>query len=92
MQYRSVKGYSGWGQVGILLAFLGAGFILAGVVQFIIGMQLVPKGLPLDKMGEEMLNAMLKPENVGFARLSQVLSTFCLFFLPAVAYMLICHG
>ncbi len=92
MQYRSVKGFTGWGQIGILLAFLGAGVILTGVVQYIIGMQLIPKGLPMEKMGEEMLKAMLKPENVGYARLSQVLSTFCLFFLPAVAYMIICHG
>jgi len=92
MQYRSVKGFTGWGQLGILLAFLGAGFILTGGIQYIIGLQLIPKALPMEKMGEEMLKAMLKPENVGYARLSQVLSTLCLFFIPAVAYMILCHG
>ncbi|MEO7306504.1 MAG: CPBP family intramembrane glutamic endopeptidase [Ferruginibacter sp.] len=92
MQYRSVKGFTGWGQLGILFAFLGAGFILAGVIQYFIGLQMIPKGVPMEKMGEEMLKAMMLPENVGYARLSQVLSTLCLFFIPAVAWMFVCHG
>jgi membrane protease YdiL (CAAX protease family) len=92
MQYRSVKGFTGWGQLGILLAFLGAGFILTGAIQYIIGLQLIPPAVPMEKMGEEMLKAMMRPENVGYARLSQVLSTLCLFFIPAVAFMILCHG
>jgi membrane protease YdiL (CAAX protease family) len=43
-------------------------------------------------MAEAMVNSMLLPENVGAARLSQVLGTFFLFFVPAVLFMLICHG
>jgi membrane protease YdiL (CAAX protease family) len=92
MNYRSVKGMTGWGQLGILLVFLGAGFILAAGVQVIIGWQLIPSGLPPDKMAEAMVNAMLLPENVGAARLSQVLGTLFLFFIPAVLWMLVCHG
>jgi len=92
MQYRSVKGFTGWAQLGILLIFLGAGFILAAGVQLLIGFQLVPSGLPPDKMAEAMINAMTLPENVGAARLSQVLGTFFLFFTPAILFMLVCHG
>ena len=92
MNYRSVKGFTGWGQLGILLIFLGAGFVLAGGVQLLIGFQLIPAGLPPDKMAEAMINSMLLPENVGAARLSQVLGTFFLFFIPSVLFMLVCHG
>ena len=92
MQYRSVKGFTGAGQLGFLLIFLGAGFLLAAGVQFIIGLQLVPSGVPLEKMGDEMLKAMMKRENVGYTRLSQVLGTFCLLFIPAVLFLIVCHG
>ena len=92
MNYRSVKGFTGWAQLGILLIFLGAGFVLAGGVQLLIGFQLIPAGLPPGKMAEAMMNSMLLPENVGAARLSQVLGTFFLFFIPAVLFMLVCHG
>ncbi len=92
MEYRSVKGYTGWGQLGILLVFLGAGFILAAGVQLIIGFQLIPSTLPPDKMGDAMIKAMMLPENVTAARLSQVLGTFCLLFLPALFFQVICHG
>ncbi len=92
MNYRSVKGMTGWGQLGILLIFLGAGLVLAGGVQLLIGYQLIPAGLPPDKMAEAMINSLLLPENVGAARLSQVLGTFFLFFIPAVLWMLVCHG
>lgn len=92
MHYKSVKGFSGWGQLGILLVFTALGIVIAALVQFLIGMQLVPSGMPVSKMGEEMIKAMMKPENVNYARLSQVLGTFFLFFVPAVLYLLICHG
>ena len=92
MQYRSIKGFTGWGQLGFLFIFLGAGFLLAAGAQFLIGLQLMPPGVPLDKMGNEMLKAMMKPENVGYTRLSQVLGTFFLLFLPAILYLIVCHG
>lgn len=92
MQYRSVRGFTGWGQVGMLLVFFGLGFILAAGVQLLIGLQLVPAGLPPAKMGQEILTAMMKPENTFYARLSQVLGTFCLLFIPSVFYLFVCHG
>lgn len=92
MEYRSVKGFTGWGQLGILLVFLGAGFILAALAQLVIVMQILPAGISMTNMGDEMMKAMMKPENVGYARLSQVLGTFFLLFLPSVLYMIVCHG
>lgn len=92
MQYRSVKGFTGWAQLGILLIFLGAGIVLAGGVQLAIGYQLIPAGLPPDKMASAMVEALLKPENVVAARLSQITGTFFLFFMPPVLYLLLCHG
>ncbi len=92
MEYRSIKGFTGLGQLGILMAFLGLGFILTAGVQYIIGLQLIPSGLPVDKMADAMIKAMMQPENVTAARLAQVLGTFCLMFIPTVLYMLVCHG
>jgi uncharacterized protein len=92
MGYRSVKGFTGLGQLGILLAFLGAGFILAALVQLGIGMMIIPSGLTAEQMADEMIKAMLLPENVTYARISQVAGTFFLFFLPPVMYLLVCHG
>ena len=92
MQYRSIKGISGLGQLGILFAFFGLGFILAGLMQLLIGALIVPAGTPFNNIADEMLKAMLKPENVFYARLAQVIGTFFLLFFPSVLYLLICHG
>jgi len=92
MQYRSIKGYSGWGQLGILLIFLGLGFILVGAIQFLIGLQVIPAGVPVNKMGEAMVKALSMPEHVNLARLAQVLSSFALFFVPVVLYQIVCYG
>jgi len=92
MEYRSVKGLTGAAQLGILLIFLGGGFLLAGAVQILIGMQLIPSGLPVDKMAEAILKAMMDPANITYARLSQVLGTFCLLFIPALFFLIVCHG
>jgi len=92
MAYNSVKGYSGLGQLGMLLLFLGVGFILAAVVQLMIGFQIMPAGTPLDKMDEVLMDSMLKPENLGWARLAQVLGTFFLLFVPAWLFNRVVHG
>jgi len=92
MQYRSVKGISGWGQLGILFAFTGLGFLLAAVVQFAIVMPLMPSGMPTSKMADEMMKTLMRPENVGRARLAQVFGTFFLLFVPAALYLIVCHG
>lgn len=92
VQYRSVKGFTGWGQLGILFAFTGLGFILAGLVQLGIGLYLIPAHVPDGQKGDEILKAMLRPENVGYARLVQVLGTFFLMFIPPLLFLLVCHG
>ncbi|MEO7264858.1 MAG: CPBP family intramembrane glutamic endopeptidase [Ferruginibacter sp.] len=92
MQYNSVKGFSPLGQLGILILFLGLGFLLAAGVQLAIGMQMVPEGTPLTKMGDVLMKAMMDPKNIFMARLSQVLGTFFLFCLPALLYAFVVHG
>lgn len=92
MEYRSVKGFTGWGQLGIFLVFLGAGLILTAGIQLIIAYQLIPSGLSTDKMGEAMIKALTLPENVNSARLAQVLGQFAILFLPAVLFMFVCYG
>ena len=86
MEYTSAKGYSGWGQAGMLLAFLGGGFLLAAVVQLVIYMQILPgRG---DIMNPTVfMEAIKDPANVNANRLAQVLGTFCLMCLPAVAFL-----
>lgn len=92
MPYKSIKGFSGWAQMGILLVFLALGFMLVMIVQYVIIMQLMPSGIPLEKSGQAMVEAMLKPENINYARLMQVLGTFCMLFVPAMLYLWVCHG
>lgn len=92
MQYKTVKGFSGAGALGMLLVFLGLGFILAGGAQLIIGMKMVPEGTPMEKIGDVLMESMLDPKNVGLARLSQVLGTLFLLFVPAALYSLVVNG
>ncbi len=92
MQYKSIKGFTGGAQLGMLFVFLGLGFVLAGAVQLFIGMKMVPAGTPLTELGDKLLKAMMAPENIGLARLSQVLGTFALLFIPTVLYSLLVNG
>jgi membrane protease YdiL (CAAX protease family) len=48
--------------------------------------------MPFDKTLEAIIKAFTKPENINASRLAQVLGTFCIFFLPAVLFLLVCHG
>ena len=91
MVYRSVKGYTGWAQVGFLCVFLAAGILLAGAIQYLIIKQIMPTAAKLTD-SDAIMKAMLAPENVNFARWNQVLSTFSLLFLPAIALSFICNG
>ncbi len=76
MEYKSIKGFTGFGQLGLLIGFVGAGFILMAValVPFLAG------------------TADLKQVDVNTLRISQVIGTFFLFCVPAVAYSLIANG
>lgn len=92
MQYKSVKGFSGFGQLGILLICIGLGFILAAGAQLLIGFQVVPKGTALTDMGDAMIKALMEPRNVGYARFAQVMGTFLLLFVPSILYSWITNG
>src|SRR6478672_12464185 len=92
MQYRSPKGYSGWGSLGMLTAFFFGGFIITGIVQLIIGFKMVPEGTGLGNMTTELLKAMENPANVGLLRLMQVLGTLFMLCLPALAYNRVVNG
>jgi len=90
MQFRSPKGYTVTGQLGFLLLFTGLGFIVAGLVQMLMLMPLLPKGgLP----ETQQIEAILKdPAHVNLIRWMQVISTFFLFCLPALLFSLLCNG
>lgn len=92
MQFKTVKGFSGAGAMGMLLVFFGLGFLLAGGLQLIVGMQMVPEGTPFEKLGDAIVKAMQDPRNVGLARLNQVLGSLCMLFVPAVLYSLVVNG
>ena len=92
MQYKSVKGYTPLAQLGILLAFLVVGFILAAVAQLIISVKMLPADVPQKDLENAIIKAMLDPKNVGLARLAQVLGTFFLLFIPAVLYSWVTNG
>ena len=91
MEYKSVKGFGGWAQMGFLCAFLGLGFILAGGVQVLLSMQIMPAGKSITD-SNALTTAMLSPENVGMARTIQVLGTFALLFIPAVLWSIVSNG
>ena len=91
MEYKSVKGFGGWAQLGFLFAFLGFGFILAGGVQLVLTMQIMPAGQSVANQNEVM-KAMLAPQNVGMARTIQVLGTLALLFIPAVLWSIVSNG
>ena len=92
MQYKSVKGFTGWGALGILLVFVGGGFILAGVFQLVIAMQMFPESAGLETIMKTLPEAMKKPENTLLVQVSQVIGTFMLFFVPAAMFSLIVNG
>lgn len=92
MQYKSNKGYTGFSQLGMLLAFVGLGLILATIVQLIIGLQMVPKGTPMLQLQEAMMTAMKDPKNVQTIRILQIAGTFCLMFVPSVMFSWLVNG
>lgn len=92
MEYKSVKGYGGWAQLGFLFLFTGVGLMLAALFQMVVGFSLMPQGTTLNNMSEAMLKAMNDPKNVNALRLMQVVSTLLMLALPAWAFMRLCHS
>jgi uncharacterized protein len=91
MEYRSIKGFTALAQFGFLCAFLGLGFVIAGGIQFILTLQVLPKGVSISDT-DEIMKAMLAPENIGMARASQVLGTLGLLFVPALLWNYVSNG
>ena len=93
MQFRSIKGFTGWAQLGILLVFIGLGIVLGGFIQLyismkVLGLHTIPAAIDKDVLE----NALLKPENATYAQLAQVLITFFLFFLSSLLFVAVCYG
>jgi membrane protease YdiL (CAAX protease family) len=89
MEYKSVKGFTGWAQLGFLFAFLGGGFVIAGFAQ----MLMLPKGVSLMSGNpDSIMKVILAPENVGLLRASQAIGSFLLLFVPAYLWSMASNG
>lgn len=92
MQYKSNKGFTGFGQFGMLLLFLGLGVMAAGVIQLIIGFEILPKGTSMVQVETAILEAMTNPNNIGAVRIMQIAGSFFTLFIPAALFSLVCNG
>lgn len=91
MEYKSVKGFTGWAQFGFLFAFIGFGFIVGGGIQYLLTMQILPAGASITD-SKAAMKAMFAPENINTARAIQVLGTFGLMFIPAILWSIVSNG
>lgn len=72
--------------MGILLAFLGVGVILASFAQLAILFMAMPAGSSFESLQNDMMRAMKDPENVNAMRLMQAVGTLLIMFVPAWLY------
>ena len=92
MQYKSTKGYTGWGQVAILLVFFALGVIITGFLELYIGSKMLgTTTIPFSQRGPAVIDAMMKPGHENYAQALQISSTFFILFFPSIAYIIICH-
>lgn len=92
MQYKSNKGYTGFGQLGMIFILIGGGLMLLSMAQIAISFPFLPKGTTIENMGDELIKVIQDPNNVNLARVLQVLGTFFIMFLPAFFFSRICNG
>lgn len=92
MQYKSNKGFTGFGQLGILIMCVGVGLLIGGLIQSMMAAQLIPSQTPKADAPSMILKALKDPQNSNIIRWMQILSTFFIFCIPAVIYSLICNG
>ena len=92
MEYKSVRGMNGWAQLGVLIAMLGGGFLLAALTQLAILIPRLPNGYGITNMAEGLDKMMSNPANSIYLQLAQVVGTFCLFFIPAYLYSRLANG
>ncbi|MES2849969.1 MAG: CPBP family intramembrane glutamic endopeptidase [Bacteroidota bacterium] len=90
MAHYATNRFTYWGQLGILIAFIGAGIIVGGIGSMIplLGtIELFKSGTSFDKQLENLL----KPENASILRWSQTIGTVFIFLIPTFLYARICH-
>ncbi len=80
-----------WGQLGVLLAFLGAGLIVGGMASLIPLLGKINLKDFTSGNSSSFVNSLLKPENAEALRWMQFISTLFLFFLPPFFYAWVCH-
>lgn len=85
MQKSLSKGYTGWGQLGILIGLVFGAFIIAGIASIMVWGAMA-QGSIMD-----MQKNMFKPENLKAVLAIQCVSTLIIFFLPAFFYAKICY-
>lgn len=91
MEYRSVKGFTGWAQTGFFLAFTGLGFVLAGALSVVFLMQVAGSGF--DDLSDDSIKALLfDPKNATAAKWLQIGSSFFLLCLPAILWCVVVWG
>jgi hypothetical protein len=91
MSHPALKRFTYFGQLGILGGLIGGGLILAVLVSFIPFLTNPELRGLVGSSPDKITEKLLVPENANILRVVQLLSTFCLFFLPTVLYAKICH-
>lgn len=78
------KGFSGLGQLGILMLLVGGGLVIGSLIA--VGAWMGLTGGSMASMQQDMLN----PANAGPIKVVQAISTLFAFMVPAVAFAFIC--
>lgn len=88
----SIKGFSPFGQFGILMAFFGAGMIVAAIIQFALALQMLPAGTNMSNMQAGLMKAMQDSKNTTLLQIMQVSGAFFMMFLSSWLYSRITWG
>ena len=91
MAHIATKRFTYGAQMGILLAFIGAGIIAGGIASFIPLLSKIDFSQIKQLSSEGFMESLFKPENANALRMMQFISTLFFFFLPAFLYAKICH-
>jgi membrane protease YdiL (CAAX protease family) len=78
------KGFSGLGQLGILMLLVGGGLVIGSLIA--VGAWMGLTGGSMTAMPKDMLN----PANAGPIKIVQAISTLFAFFIPAAGFAFIC--
>ena len=84
MAYPASKKVGYFGQLGVLGGIVAGGFVITA---FVTAAFMFSKGA----INMQAVDEFMVPENANVLRILQLITTFLLFFVPAVMYALICH-